>query len=199
MATWKEKAEAERAALKAAQDKIEANREEIEGREEYERTKAEREAADRVLRDLDLARRLEALQDANPGARYEVVCPDTWPDTFIVRYDAAAHAKWEASVDADAKAEARGKNGKHLKVDMVKAQRDYAVAVIEDWNGLTDFDTVRPFGADHRPPAANAAGGKPSTGGAELNLFLTENAGIVTPIVGAAARLAGFFAEARKS
>lgn len=216
MSDWKQALAAAQARRKAAEEAISDDMQaEIAGREEAAREIAAAQEAERKARDLDIAHRLEALESAHPGARFEVVTFAAWPDSFIVGYNPIAHAKWDRAVDQDMKGEARGKNAGQ-RPDMAKVQRDYAMAVVEDWNGLTEFDAPMPFGPDHRPVATRgpivsvagseagasylgAPGAKPSTGTQELLLFLTENPGIVTPILSAAIRLAGFIAEDRKS
>ncbi len=213
MADWQARLAAAEARKKAAEEAItEADQTEIDGRAAVARVNADAEEAERKKRDLDLARRFDALTAANPAGRFEIVTIEKWDDTFIVEYSASAHRKWEREIDANTKAEAHRKKA---PFDDAKMSRDYAVAIVVDWNGLTDFDAERPFGPDHRPilksgPLVSAGGdtgasyvgapgSRPSTGSAELTAFLTENSAICAPLTGAGVRLSGFIAEARKS
>lgn len=137
-------------------------------------TKAEREAEERKQRNLDLDRRfLKAQAELGEDAKIEAVSVQEFPDTFIVMRNGKAHAQWNQTMS---NAAANGKKD----VDRVSINRKYAVQVIYDWNGYTDFST-------------NTERSK------ALNDFLTENPGVVVPITDAAAKLAGVFAEERKS
>lgn len=209
MANWKEQIEAEKKRLadaKAALTKDDLD--EIAGRAEVDKIRDERKVEERKASELNLARRLDAAEARDPGASLATVAIDGWADTFIVEHNGQAHARWEKAISA-------ASTNKHAKVDAEKVARDYCAATIVDWNGLTDFDEMLPFAPDHRPilksgPLTAEGGGegatyvgvkgsKPSTGSSELLLFLAANPGLTTPIVNTAARLAGFFAEERKS
>lgn len=129
--------------------------------------------AERTLRDLDLARRVEAAQEvlgaSTPVAPLTI---EEYPDSFVVQRNGAAHAKWERKQ----RERASGNN----KVDLGEAAREYAVAAVYDWNGKSGsaFDSV----VTH-----------------DLTKYLEANPGLVTPITNLGSRLNGVFAEARKS
>jgi hypothetical protein len=108
--------------------------------------------------------------------KIEAVAVQDWPDTFIVMRNGKAHGAWTHAMTNAAQAAANGKKD----VDRASINRKYAVQVIYDWNGYTDFEQ-------------NTERSK------ALNDFLTKNPGIVVPITDAAAKLAGVFAEERKS
>jgi hypothetical protein len=138
---------------------------------------AEREAEERKQRNLELDRRVIAAQEVlGPEVKIEPVSVQEWPDTFIVMRNGKAHAAWTQATTNAATAAANGKKD----VDRASINRKYAIQVIYDWNGYTDFATNT-----ERSRA--------------LNDFLIENPGLVVPITNAAAMLAGVFAEERKS
>lgn len=137
---------------------------------------AETEAEERKQRNLDLDRRMMAAQTANPDATFEAVAVQGWPDTFIVRRNGRAHAAWNQAMTNAASQAAQGKKD----IDRASINRKYAVQTVHDWNGNTDFDT-------------NVERAK------ALNDYLIENPGLLVPITDAAAKLAGVFAEERKS
>lgn len=165
------------AAAKAAKADAEAkisddDKAEIEAREELATIDAERVAIEKQRRELDLARRFDAAREQlGEDALIESVAIEGREDTFIVQCDAKAHSKWEKEL-----AEA----ATNKKLDKTEVSRNYAVAVVIDWNGITDF-------------------GPTSLNGRALIEHLKKNPGMVSPLVNAGARLAGFFAEARKS
>ena len=161
---------AERARLAAANARItDDDRAEIGLREQRDSLRAEREKIERVARDLDLARRLDAIRASDPEATFAPLTVQEWPDSFIVRRDGKAHSAWERRITSEKK---KGGN------DHREAAREYAIAVVVDWNGAS-ID------------ATEAA--------ARFRKFLEQNTGIVTPITDLAARLNGVFAEERKS
>jgi hypothetical protein len=138
---------------------------------------AETEAEERKQRNLDLDRRMMAAKAANPDAAFEAVSVQgDWPDTFIVRRNGRAHNAWNQAMTSAATQAANGKKD----IDRASINRRYAVQAVYDWNGDTDFDT--------NTERAKA-----------LNDYLIENPGLLTPITDAAAKLAGVFAEERKS
>jgi hypothetical protein len=154
----------------------EADQEEISAFKELADLDAEREAEERKQRNLDLDRRVLAAQEAlGPNVKIEPVSVQDWSDTFIVRRNGKAHAQWTQAMTNAAAAAANGKKD----VDRASINRRYAIQVIYDWNGYTDFENTERSKA--------------------LNDFLTENPGLLVPITDAAARLAGVFAEERKS
>jgi hypothetical protein len=135
--------------------------------------KAERQAEERKQRDLDLDRRVLAAQEAlGPDAKIEGLAVQAFPDTFIVMGNGRAHAQWTKQMT---NAAVSGKKD----VDRESINRKYAIQVIYDWNGETDFDNTERSKA--------------------LNDFLIKNPGIVVPITDVAGKLAGVFAEERKS
>jgi hypothetical protein len=156
----------------------EKDQEDIAALKELADLKAEREDEERKQRNLDLDRRMIAAQEAlGPDAKIEAVSVQgDWPDTFIVRRNGRAHAQWTQAMTNAATSAANGKKD----VDRSSINRRYAIQVVYDWNGHTDFET-------------NTERSK------ELNDFLIENPGLLVPITDAAAKLAGVFAEERKS
>jgi hypothetical protein len=166
------------ARLATAQAKLDAararlsteDREEIEAREQLAKLEAETKSENERRRLLDLERRLDlARERLGEKAAVEAVAIEGFEDTFIVRRDGKAHGIWSESIS---KAVATG--GDRLAVN-----RQYAVAVVEDWNGVV--------------------GGDDPEFTKKLRDFLTTNPGIVTPITDCAGRLAGIFAAERKS
>lgn len=144
---------------------------------ELSELKAEREAEERKQKNLDLDRRVIKAQEAlGPDVKIEPVSVQDWPDTFIVMRNGKAHGAWNRAMTNAAQASVSGQKD----VDRQSINRKYAIQVIYDWNGDTDF-------------ATNTERSK------ALNDFLIENPGIVVPITDAAAKLAGVFAEERKS
>ncbi|HMI84867.1 MAG TPA: hypothetical protein VK550_12290 [Polyangiaceae bacterium] len=138
---------------------------------------SEREAEERKQRNLELDRRVIAAQEVlGPEVKIEPVSVQEWPDTFIVMRNGKAHGAWTKATTNAATAAANGKKD----IDRESINRKYAIQVIYDWNGYTDF-------------ATNTERSK------ALNDFLIENPGILVPITNAAAMLAGVFAEERKS
>lgn len=87
-----------------------------------------------AARDLDLARRLDALQEQHPGVKFRTVVVKNFDDTFIVRHDQVAFAKWQRAINR--------------KGDHEDDTRAYAVAAVVDWNGRTDFAPPSTLGAD---------------------------------------------------
>lgn len=147
---------------------------EIAALKELADIKAECEQEELKQRNLDLDRRVLAAQEAlGPDAKIEGLAVQEFSDTFIVKRNGRAHAQWTRAMT---NAAATGKKD----VDREAINRKYAIQVIYDWNGHTDFD-----GNTERTKA--------------LNDFLVENPGIVSPITDVAGKLAGVFAEERKS
>ena len=121
-------------------------------------------------RDLDVAHRLEAARERRGKDDVRSVVIKGSVHTFIVKANSAAHSTWETKI-----AEA-ATNKKLRKPDI---NREYAVASIEDHNGVIGFE-------------------KDSSLGYDLMKFLEKNDGMVTPILNAAAELNGFLAEEAK-
>lgn len=159
------------ARLDAARSRLSPeDREEIEAREQLAKMEAEIKAETERKRLLDLERRLDlARERLGEKVAVEAVAIEGFEDTFIVRRDGKAHGIWSEAIS---KAVATG--GDRLAVN-----RQYAVAVVEDWNGVV--------------------GGDDPEFTKKLRDFLTTNPGIVTPITDCAGRLAGIFAAERKS
>ncbi len=170
------------AQAKAARAAAEAAFTEADAAEESKRAlladerKAESEAATRK-RDLDLARRLESAIGEGDPREFRAVIIEGFADTFIIRRNGTAHAKWERALESAA---SNDRNKK--KADKEAASRAYAIASVVDWNGDTDFQV-----------------GLKRNLGDDLDKFLTVNPGIVTPLNNAAGRVNGVFAEERKS
>lgn len=168
-------AKANRAALEAAFTPADVEEETLRAQLASER-KAADEAATRK-RDLDIQRRLERAVGDGDADEFKAVVIRGWPDTFILRRNGNAHAKWERALQSAASTD------RNKKVDKTASDRTYAVASVIDWNGETDFDaTVKANGLTER-----------------LTAFLTANPGIVTPLNNNAGELNGVFTEERKS
>lgn len=178
MVDLKTKIEAAKQKLAEAKARLtEEDQADIEAFKELASLEAEREAEERKQRNLDLDRRVIAAQEAlGADVKIEPVAVQEWPDTFIVMRNGKAHAAWTQATTNAATAAANGKKD----IDRASINRKYAIQVVYDWNGYTDF-------------ATNTERSK------ALNDFLIENPGIVVPITNAAAMLAGVFAEERKS
>jgi hypothetical protein len=170
---WKSRLEAAKVARDAAKAAItDDDREEIDARAELAAIEAEKREAEKAKREVDLARRFDVARDElGESALIAPVSIDGRDDTFVIQADPKAHAKWERELT---------EAGQNKKLDKTEVGRNYAVAVVIDWNGVTDFSAT-------------------SLNGHALIEYLKKNPGMVTPLVNAAARLAGFFAEERKS
>ncbi len=151
------------------------DRAEMVQRAELAQIEAEREEAVQTARRLDLQRRLEKARDVLPeDIEIRGVSPKTFPDTFVVRRDTKAHKQWKASTLSSAKTEARGNKA---PMDSEEIALKYAMHVVYDWNGMTNFD----------------AGAEGTANSQKLRAFLANNSGILTLIVDAAGELAGAF------
>lgn len=172
MATIEAKLEERRKKLEEARSALQPeDLLEIEKREQLAQLETEIEEELQKARDLDLDRRFDAATEALGGsASIRAVSIKGFPDSFIVQKDCAAHNRWKEALY-------RAANGKG---DKEKAGRDYAAAVVYDWNGTVNN------GDD---PALTL----------RLLKYLTENPGITTPLVDTAAELVGVFARERKS
>jgi hypothetical protein len=158
---------------KASSSLTDADREEIAERAEIAALVEKAKEEERKARNLDLDRRLQEAQERlGTSEGVEALAIEEFPDTFIVKRNSKAHARWNESVNKLA-----GPNGKG---DRAKIYRDYAACVVDDWNGVV-------------------LGESDSEMGAKLIKYLVDNPGIVTPLTDCAARLAGVFAEDRKS
>jgi hypothetical protein len=128
----------------------------------------EREAL-AAKRALDLARRLDAAGDKiGNAALVRALSIKGFDDTFIVRRNGPAHAKWEKTM---------GDALTNSKIDQVESKKRYASQSVVDWNGRDLDDSTVTY---------------------EFDKFLDENPGVVTSIVGEAIELNGAVKEARK-
>lgn len=157
------KRDASRALLTPDDVAEQATRDEIAKGEEEDRD------ALHAKRSLDLARRLDAAADkiGNPALVRPLVVKG-FDDTFIVRRNGAAHAKWE---------KAMGDALSNSKINQADAKKRYASDSVVDWNGRNLDDSTVTY---------------------EFDKFLDENPGVVTSIVGEAIELNGAVKEARK-
>jgi hypothetical protein len=172
MATIQERIDQAKVRLANAQAALsDEDRAEQTARDELARVEAETEAAEQEKRKLDLDRRLDAAKDSDPNAAFRAVGVKGFPDTFIIKRSGKAHAQWTKRLSA----QAQGK-----QIDPNEIARDYALAVVYDWNGVQDFD-------------------KNADSTSRLRKFLTDNPGVVTPLTDAAAELAGVYAAEFKS
>lgn len=177
MATLQERIEKERAAADAVAAKLTANDAEIKLRAELDALTEKREADERALRDLDLAQREEAAQEAlGPKAKIGTVTIQGYPDTFVLVHDPNAFKQFDTTLNS----------GK--KYDPVEVKRRFAMATIYDWNGITDWTAM----------VRNEAGGETPAGDA-LRAYLTTYSAMLTPLTNEAGRLAGLYKEERKS
>lgn len=126
---------------------------------------------ERASRWLKLARRLEDAEEKSPGVALRPLEIQEFADTFIIQRDGAAHASFEKLL---------AESSTNKKIDLAEIKRNYAIEVVYDWNGLTDWN----------PSNEN---------GLNLRAFLETNPAVVTPIVNLALALNGAFAEERKS
>jgi hypothetical protein len=168
----------------AAQAKLDAakaaltdeDRDELNQRVEIAKIETETEEEERRLRNLDLERRLDSAKDALGESVVEALSVDGFPDTFIIQRNGRAHGKWEDDMSSLNHPD----RNKNRKLDRASIYRNYAVECIYDWNGrLVD-------GSDPKFTL-------------QVHKYLTENPGIVSTITNVAAKLAGVFAENRKS
>lgn len=170
MATLTERIAARAAELEKIQSKLsDDDRQEIEQRAQLAKLESDLEDELQQQRDLDLDRRLDtAISALGETARIRAISIEGFEDTFVLVSDPAAHAKW-----------VRGAAQGNGKEDRIKLARDYAVAVVYDWNGNVRSDEDSEFTV-------------------KLAKYLTDNPGIVTPITNVAIELAGVLARERK-
>lgn len=147
------------------------DREELNQRAEIARLDQEADDELEKARQLAADRALEAIREKFPKGKFAAVLIKGFPDWFIVKGDGKAHAAWTNAIGEAAQAD--------KSIDRNDLSRQYALKVIEVWNG-TDR------GED--PKITNA-----------LNTFLTEAPGAVTAVTNASAELVGLIAQARKS
>lgn len=174
----KERIAQEKAALEAVEGKFTPDVEaELADRAELEATRAKREERERALRDLSLSQREDAAREAlGAKAKIATLAIQDYPDTFVLAHDPNAYKAWDATLNS----------GK--KFDRVAVNMRLALASIYDWNGITDWTVMIP----------NGKGGE-TTAGDALRAYLSENAGLVNPVINAAGGLAGLYKEERKS
>jgi len=158
-------------AAKAASSVLsDEDRDEIELRQKIADANAEREQVELEQRELDLDRRFDAAKEAFPDQPLKKLLIESYPDTFILKHNRAAYARWEDET-------AKSVSNKRLKRPDIF--RRWAVAMVIDWNGKDLSDPLK--------------------SGAELDTYLTQNPGIVTAITNAGGELAGVVGKARKS
>lgn len=146
------------------------DREELAKRALLAKLEDEAGEAEREARDLDLKRRLDAaIESGIDSAELETLTIESFPDSFIIRRNGRAHARWAERTQA-------AKNGK--KIDQSALDREYAIALVYDWNGVVEFDAITTSALAKR---------------------LTEHSGLVIPITNVGLKLNGTSAEVRKS
>jgi hypothetical protein len=172
------KLEAAKAAAAAAETLLtDSDKLEIEQRVEIAKLEGVARTAAIAKRDLELDRRYDAASEAMPDAKLDKLTVQEFPeDAFVLKYSGKAHADFESALRR-AKA---GETQKH-PADFAPPRRQYALRVVVDWNGRTNYD------------------GTDSQFSVDLAKYLTENPGLVTPITEMASTLAGIVAEERKS
>lgn len=175
-----QKIENAKAKLAAAQGKITVSDEsEISARIELSEIEAQTEEVERKQLELNLARRVDvAREKLGPESCIEGLMIQEFSDTFIVARDGKAHAKWQKDILRLQTAQAQG--GRYNGPDRDAIGREYAVKVVYDWNGITDFD-------------------ENTESSAKLRKYLSDNPGLIIPITDLSAKLSGVFAEERKS
>lgn len=165
-------AQAKRAAAEAAI--TDDDRAEQELRDKIAAEESAALAAADAKRALDAERYLDATRaEFGDAAALKIVSVKSFPDTFIVKRNGQAHARWHTRLTDGSR------NGK--KIDSIALGLDYALAAVVSWNGRSLGGEV---GNDVGPA---------------LRLFLQANPGVITPITDAAGELNGIFAEERKS
>jgi hypothetical protein len=166
-------------ARKAAAEKslTDEDRSEQAQRAEIAAIEAEARTAEAAKRELDLDRRFDAAQAALPDAKLRSVSIQEFPDSFVVRYSGKAHGRFIDETTRQARREQSGQ-----PADYTTPKRQYALAVVVDWNGRTAYDDL---------------GSTELT--ADLSKYLSANPGLLIPITDAAATLAGIVSEEKKS
>lgn len=175
MTTIKERIDAAKERRVKALAVLEESAEERAQRHELARIESEAEEAEREESWARLERRVDVAREADPNGAYAPLMVECFPDTFVIRRNSKAHARWR---DKTIRASAMRASGQKGAGDPLAIDRDYAIECVHDWNGQSDFDA--------NPDLTE-----------RLNKFLTENAAIVTPINDLAGKLAGVFAEER--
>ncbi len=172
------------AAVTAAKDDAKAaltneDRAEIALRAQIAEQDDERRAEQNAKRDVDIARRLDALTESlGAGVKLRPVVLKEYPDqSFIVRHVGAAYARFEKEIQAQA-------TGK--KIEIADSRRLYVAVCVVDWNGVTDFSAVSPDGNGENE-------------GQRLIAFLKAHQGAVTLLANECSELAGLAKEDRKS
>jgi hypothetical protein len=155
------------------------DRDEIATREELARKREARERAEEQRRALDLARRLDAarerLGDDVPAQELSIKGSE---HTFIIK--SAGSAAYNLHMEGLSKIIAAEMDAGKTKTNRANVNRVYAVAAVEDWNGIADFSGA-------------------TTNGHDLNEFLKAHPAIVSEIVMVADQLAKVVKERRKS
>jgi len=178
MANLDEQIAAEEAALAAVRARMtDADREELAKRDRIAATREQRREEERNELRLALARREEAVREKlGDDVKLAQIEIEGHEDTYIIAHDETAYRRYTAAI-------ARKSEGK--KIDREGAIVEYAVAVVHDWNGLTDWHAM--------------VGKTGNTAGAALRAHLKANLGQATAIVNEAVELGGLLASARKS
>ncbi len=159
------KAEAE--AVLTADLRVEIDRRAKLAAKEQEAAKIAKE-----IRDNEIARWIDYhVAELGDGAHVAPISFEDRDEFFVVRPDNKAHAKWEHGIASI--------QGGNKKLQREEVNIEYAVALVINWNGITDF----------------AAG---NLNGAQLIEFFKRNYPMTTPIINEGAKLAGYLAEDRK-
>ncbi len=178
MATIAERIAAAEARRKSAEASItEADRVEIEARAKLVRAEEEARKAEEEARDLDIARRLDAARERLGVPVAPLVLPES-DHSFIVR--APKSGEYKAHMEGLSRVFSAELGAGKAKMSNEEVNRTYAVAVVDDWNGITDFSGS-------------------TDNGDRLIKFLTDHPAYVTEIIAVAHPLAKQVREARKS
>lgn len=178
MATLDEQIAAEEAALAAVRARMtDADREELAKRDRIAAAREQRREEERNEIRLALARREDAVRaKLGDGAKLAQIEIEGHRDTYIIAHSERAYRDYTRAI---------AKKGEGKKIDREGEIFEYAIAVVHDWNGLTDWNAM--------------VGNTGNTAGAALRAHLKANLGQATAIVNEAVSLGGLIAEARKS
>ncbi len=165
--------EAARAELAAQRGKLTADDlTEIAEREELAKVEAEKAEEKAVELALARGRWLDAAREKHgPTEKLSVVSIEGREDSFILRLNAIAYKKWDKSINDSAG---------NTKIDPQEERRKLCASCIVDWNGDADL----------------AAG---SLTGPRLTMYLSDNQGVVAPLIQEICVMAGVVKETRKS
>lgn len=178
MATIAERIAAAEQRKKAAEASVtEADRAEMAERTKLAQIEEEARKAEEETRALSMARRLDAARDRLGVPVAPLMLPES-DHSFIVRAPKAP--EYKAHMEGLSRIFSAELGAGKAKSSRDEVNLAYAVAVVEDWNGLTDFSGA-------------------TDNGDKLTKFLRENPALVTEIIAAADPLAKQVREARKS